>query len=116
MSSPIIDIPGFSQPLVLEPCEVGWLRTSGGRFIRTNCFGQAEIGIPHAAAAYEYALRDAVWELLPGAILVRHRPNELWVAFHEAGASVSGDICPTPLHAWRAAARHRQIGPWQETS
>lgn len=114
-----IKIPGCSKPLALEPCEAAWPPLRGlvkrhwsTASVELNEWWTATVSDEMFAAVYECALRDAVWTLLPNAILMRHRPDELWIAPNERGGSVTGGIAPTPLHAWRAAAQYLKVGPW----
>lgn len=123
MSESDINIPGCSEPLVLEPCEVVWLadpersvfsdwRTDEhGVHVRCNAIPQ------HAAAVYECALRDAVLEHMRNrAVTVSIDFSDIPVVATEpedgSSESYHYDAGPTPLHAWRTVAQHLKVGPW----
>lgn len=126
MNETTISVPGCSEPLGLEACEVAWLSGHGcspGDVLNaawhvadpTDNF-VVPVDQKFVVAAYECALRDAVdlwlWEYNARPTLHRN-PEGMWtVETTWYGNLRSLGEGPRPLHAWRNAARHLDVGPW----
>lgn len=139
MTEPTIVIPGRSELLVLDSCEVEWLSARGldaepefesaadplppgtaWSFIGDRIEGDANIDYDMrlVAAAYECALRDAVLDHLEpegGKVEVHLWTGRSAVYIYNSlgfGIERNEHEGPTPLHALRAAAQHLKVGPW----
>lgn len=134
-AKPILRVPGHDEPLMLESCEVIWLKNGRGCvwsvqdwYVPTvrqdEDFFMDETHF-FVSAVYERELRDAVltanrWSYVQLCErLVRGSGSEVksyWQWYAQGCAETDpweDDIeGPTPLHTWRAAAQYLQVGPW----